>query len=263
MSFTGFKPNSFQLHNSIFEADEFSSLSDAAFRCYCFIVRKTRGWNKTHDKISISQFMEMRKKSERATQRALDELVESGLVLRSSKNGLANEYCLNEVDLPHVKNDTPAENDTPPTHVKNDVGLGLTHVKNDTPPPSKMTPTKDTNKIKTNLIKKEKSNEEQTFCDYVESCKQKNVFALPAGSEPYSVADSLGLQDDMLEVAWQEFKFAHKGSLKKQKDWVRTFSNYVRKGWLKVWFFHENEALWTNEGRGMHKIYLANLEAEA
>ena len=89
-----FIPNSFQIANSV--VDEYlSKMSGNAWKCYVLIVRKTRGWQKTHDSLSISQiqkFTGIRK--EETVQKAINELVELGLIGKQSRFGLPNEYFL-------------------------------------------------------------------------------------------------------------------------------------------------------------------------
>ena len=113
-----FIPNSFQIANSVI--DEYLSLmSGNALKCYILIVRKTRGWQKTHDSLSISQiqkFTGIRK--EETVQKAINELVALGLIGKQSRIGLPNEYFLisdpkKEV-TPPPKNGVPPENGVPP-----------------------------------------------------------------------------------------------------------------------------------------------------
>ena len=106
-----FIPNSFQIANSV--VDEYlSKMSGNAWKCYVLIVRKTRGWQKTHDSLSISQiqkFTGIRK--EETVQKAINELVELGLIGKQSRIGLPNEYFLTS---------DPKKGVTPPP--KNGVG---------------------------------------------------------------------------------------------------------------------------------------------
>ncbi|WP_304672090.1 replication protein [Neisseria polysaccharea] len=118
-----FIPNSFQIANSV--VDEYlSKMSGNAWKCYVLIVRKTRGWQKTHDSLSISQiqkFTGIRK--EETVQKAINELVELGLIGKQSRIGLPNEYFLTSDPkkgvTPPPKNGVPPENGVPP---KNGVG---------------------------------------------------------------------------------------------------------------------------------------------
>ena len=89
-----FIPNSFQIANSVID-EYLSKMSGNALKCYILIVRKTRGWQKTHDSLSISQiqkFTGIRK--EETVQKAINELVELGLIGKQSRIGLPNEYFL-------------------------------------------------------------------------------------------------------------------------------------------------------------------------
>ncbi|WP_304675223.1 replication protein [Neisseria polysaccharea] len=126
-----FIPNSFQIANSV--VDEYlSKMSGNAWKCYVLIVRKTRGWQKTHDSLSISQiqkFTGIRK--EETVQKAINELVELELIGKQSRIGLPNEYFLTSDPkkgvTPPPKNGVPPENGVPPKKVvtpppKNGVG---------------------------------------------------------------------------------------------------------------------------------------------
>jgi len=89
-----FIPNSFQIANSVID-EYLSQMSGNALKCYILIVRKTRGWQKTHDSLSISQiqkFTGIRK--EETVQKAINELVNLGLIGKQSRIGLPNEYFL-------------------------------------------------------------------------------------------------------------------------------------------------------------------------
>ena len=113
-----FIPNSFQIANSVID-EYLSQMSGNALKCYILIVRKTRGWQKTHDSLSISQiqkFTGIRK--EETVQKAINELVDLGLIGKQSRIGLPNEYFLisdpkKGVTLP-PKNGVPPENGVPP-----------------------------------------------------------------------------------------------------------------------------------------------------
>lgn len=89
-----FIPNSFQVANSV--VDEYlSKMSGNAWKCYVLIVRKTRGWQKTHDSLSISQIQKATGiKSEETVEKAINELVELGLIGKQSRIGLPNVYFL-------------------------------------------------------------------------------------------------------------------------------------------------------------------------
>lgn len=118
MTIDSFIPNSFQIANSVID-EYLSQMSGNALKCYILIVRKTRGWQKTHDSLSISQiqkFTGIRK--EETVQKAINELVELGLIGKQSRIGLPNEYFLisdpKKGVTPPPKNGGPPENGVPP-----------------------------------------------------------------------------------------------------------------------------------------------------
>ena len=56
-----FVPNSFQLTNA-FVDEAMNKISDASVKIYLLIVRKTRGWGKESDSLSLSQLEELSRK---------------------------------------------------------------------------------------------------------------------------------------------------------------------------------------------------------
>ena len=112
-----FIPNSFQIANSVID-EYLSQMSGNAWKCYGLIVRKTRGWQKTHDSLSVSQIQEATGiKSEATVEKAINELVNLGLIGKQSRIGLPNEYFLisdpkNGV-APPPKNGVPQKNMVP------------------------------------------------------------------------------------------------------------------------------------------------------
>ena len=117
MTIDRFIPNSFQIANSVID-EYLSQMSGNALKCYILIVRKTRGWQKTHDSLSISQiqkFTGIRK--EETVQKAINELIDLGLIGKQSRIGLPNEYFLisdpKKGVTPPPKNGVPPENGVP------------------------------------------------------------------------------------------------------------------------------------------------------
>lgn len=81
---------------------------------------------------------------------------------------------------------------------------------------------------------------------FLDSCKQKNEKPISGYTPVFSYAESVGLPTDFIQLAWFEFcrQFGDGGvnESRKQKDWRKTFRNYVEKGYLKLWWI-------TPEGR--------------
>lgn len=74
-----FVANSFQVPNAVID-ELMAELSGAELKCYLFVLRKTKGWNKDEDAISVSQFMEACNLSNRKVIDACNRLVELGLL---------------------------------------------------------------------------------------------------------------------------------------------------------------------------------------
>lgn len=95
---SAFIVNSFQVPNA-FVDEAMGMISPAATVLYLFIVRKTRGWQKQADHISLSQFQkETSIKSRTTVVRALDELIQYGIVIKYDDHPQAkgNVYSLND-----------------------------------------------------------------------------------------------------------------------------------------------------------------------
>ncbi|MFQ1018008.1 replication protein [Gilliamella sp. BG7] len=89
-----FISNSFQVPNAVID-ELMADMSANALRCYLLITRKTTGWGKTSDKISISQFMQyLGIKDKRTIYAALSELTNLGLINAIKNNGEITEYSL-------------------------------------------------------------------------------------------------------------------------------------------------------------------------
>ncbi|NUE95413.1 replication protein [Gilliamella sp. ESL0232] len=100
-----FISNSFQVPNAVID-ELMADMSANALRCYLLITRKTTGWGKTSDKISISQFMQyLGIKDKRTVYAALSELTNLGLINAIKNNGEITEYSLVlETSEPVAKN---------------------------------------------------------------------------------------------------------------------------------------------------------------
>lgn len=100
-----FIANSFQVPNAVID-ELMADMSANALRCYLLITRKTTGWGKESDKISISQFMQtLGVKDKRTVYVALTELINLNLINAIKNNGGITEYSLvQEASEPVTKN---------------------------------------------------------------------------------------------------------------------------------------------------------------
>lgn len=104
-------PNSFQVPNYAIDV-VMSKVSPAAFKCYLCVMRKTTGWQKSSDKISLSQLESIIGLSGRQIQRAMKELQDLQLIERiKTKNGWS-EYSLVTYMSPPSDTDVVSPSDT-------------------------------------------------------------------------------------------------------------------------------------------------------
>ena len=89
-----FIPNAFQIPNSVVD-ELMAEMSGVELKCYLFVIRKTKGWNKEYDAISLTQFIKFTGASKTAVVDALKNLVELGLLVK--KTGVRNTsvYAIN------------------------------------------------------------------------------------------------------------------------------------------------------------------------
>lgn len=93
-----FIPNSFQIPNSVID-ELLAKLTCAELKCYLYVVRKTKGWNKDSDNISVSQFMEVTGLSNRSVITACESLVQMGLLERSGGERKLNTYSVKAFEI--------------------------------------------------------------------------------------------------------------------------------------------------------------------
>lgn len=94
MSNDRFIPNSFQVPNALVD-DLMAELGGIELKCYLLVIRKTKGWNKEYDAISLTQFIKFTGAGKTAVVDALKKLVDLGLLVK--KTGVRNTsvYAIN------------------------------------------------------------------------------------------------------------------------------------------------------------------------
>ncbi|WP_180181134.1 replication protein [Acinetobacter sp. YH01021] len=92
---SSFIPNSFQVPNA-FVDEVLCQIGDVAAKLYLIICRKTRGWYKEVDSISLSQFQKISGKSRPTITKALAELIQVGLVIECESTVHGNSFKLND-----------------------------------------------------------------------------------------------------------------------------------------------------------------------
>lgn len=91
-----FISNAFMLPNDLIDKGYMAQMKGPALACYLFIVRKTRGWNKSDDSISLSQLIEGTGYGKDAVLSGADKLVEMGVIERKSFTNQPAKYVLTD-----------------------------------------------------------------------------------------------------------------------------------------------------------------------
>jgi predicted transcriptional regulator len=132
-------PNSFQVPNTIVD-DFIKSISGNELKIYLIIVRKTKGWNKKYDGISLSQFELFSGIARNTIRKSLKILIEFNFIKEKKRDGKYSYFYLAD---PYQKL----------TMSKNDTVYNLPLPKNDTDPCKKLTIQKDTKQNEEERIK--------------------------------------------------------------------------------------------------------------
>lgn len=91
---SNFIPNSFQVSNSLVD-ELMADMTGVELKCYLFVVRKTKGWNKDRDAISLSQFIKFTGAGKTAVIDALRKLVELGLLTKKTGSRNTSVFSIN------------------------------------------------------------------------------------------------------------------------------------------------------------------------
>ena len=94
MSNDRFIPNSFQVPNALVD-DLMAALGGVELKCYLLVIRKTKGWSKEFDAISLSQFVTFTGAGKTAVINALKNLVDAGLLVRKVGARNTSVYAIN------------------------------------------------------------------------------------------------------------------------------------------------------------------------
>lgn len=88
-----------------------------------------------------------------------------------------------------------------------------------------------------------------TLKTFLEHCQAKGEKPIPEHDPVWAYAEKVGITDEMIAVAWTEFKGYWTIGQKRHKDWRGTFLNAVRQNRARLWFLKDGEpAQWTTVG---------------
>jgi hypothetical protein len=150
---------------------------------------------------------------------------------------------------------------TPPTHGSPPAGV-TPPANGSTPlPPMSLTPPADgsqsVNNHQSSVNKKRVIKEKHSLSEYLEQCKTENVLPIPESDCIFEFCDKAKISYEFLQIAWLSFKDEFvENETKVQKDWKATFRNYVKKDYMKVWYFNkQGECVLTNKGTALKNYY--------
>jgi hypothetical protein len=88
-----------------------------------------------------------------------------------------------------------------------------------------------------------------TLKTFIEQCQASDVKPIPGGDPIFDYAEKVGIESEMLAIAWREFKSYWLPTQRRKKDWPGTFRNAVRENRAGLWYLKEGEpARWTTRG---------------
>lgn len=215
---TPFQPNTTQIPNVIFDY-WMPLLSSVEFTILLCICRKTFGWGKRSDKISMSQLMEMSGFKETAVRDAISGLVEKKLIIKTH-------------------NKTTKGNFTPNTYEVHLITLGASYslAEKETPPfPERATPPRSIAYTKPTVTKptSTKGNDVKSMDEALPfSCEKENLKSQrkhPLKKEQIPVFDMLKSQDFECDDDTLIY-LVRTNSEKKIRDALTHLKNEIKKG---------------------------------
>lgn len=77
---------------------------------------------------------------------------------------------------------------------------------------------------------------EKTLSGYLDECRELGNKPIPEDDPIFDYARKVNIPEEYLGLGWIEFKRLQKQD-KTQKDWKAVFRDYVRREFLKIWYF--------------------------
>lgn len=224
---SAFIPNSFQVPNALVDT-LMASMGAADLKCYLTIVRKTVGWQKPSDRISITQFMKITGLSNRAVITACANLESIGLITVTKDEHGNKSYSLvrgsekssldkgSEESSPHEKSSRP----------KTSQPVKKVHGGSEE---SSLSASEKSSHTKDTLTKDTNTKERETRTRKSKTTLPEN-FGISA--DVRSWADAHGHSN--LETHLESFIDKAKSKGYEYSDWDAAFREAIRKNWAGV-----------------------------
>jgi phage replication O-like protein O len=196
--------------NDVFTALISANLTSTEYQVVLTVIRKTWGWKKKEDWISISQFIKLTGKSKQSIINATNLLVKKNVLVKQTVPGIKTTYSFNKVFSSWlVKQALPVKETVP---VKESIPTGKAGF---------TTPVKETVHTKETLTK-------ETIQKKYISIYELTDFHFQEIAEKYNTPVSFVLSKYEDMVDW------HKSTGKTRKDWVATLRNFVKRDAIKI-----------------------------
>ena len=102
-----------------------------------------------------------------------------------------------------------------------------------------------------------------TFDSFVRARKETGQPIVPADDPIFEWAESAGLSEDFLRLAWREFAERYRGGDKRYADWLKVYRNAVRNNWFKLWRVQAGQFVLTTEGEMAANVLRSSQRAAA
>lgn len=103
------------------------------------------------------------------------------------------------------------------------------------------------------------------FKTFIAKCKAENEKPISDYKPLFAYTDRVSLPAEFVQLAWFEFgRIFGEGGVKesrRQKDWRKTFRNYVEKGYLKLWWLNGETFELTTAGKQAQRANAERLAA--
>lgn len=217
---------------------------------------------------SIAAIAKKTRLERRQAQRVIHRLIDDGYVVVTGNEtggapGSTRQYRIILSRLTGVFHDTPT-GVAKDTGVLRDTGVtgdvdgchprretGVSHDTQTVSEPSVHVNTREQARSDSSASSKTKK-PDTTLAKFLEACKERGEQAIPEDDPVFTYAAKAGISDEMIEVAWGEFKsyWLHgDGRQKRKKDWRLTFLNAIKQNRSRLWYIAAGEqARWTTAG---------------
>ncbi|MHB1145052.1 MAG: helix-turn-helix domain-containing protein [Thiobacillus sp.] len=186
----------------------------------------------------------------RQAQRVVHQLIEAGFVSVvgnefGGKPGATRQYRINLHSLTGVAHDTGVAEDVDGCHGRRETGVA--HDTQTVIEPSITVSTREQARAPSSDDGKKRGT--ITLKTFLNNCMESGEQAIHADDPIFEYAKTVGIDEEMLAVAWAEFKTYWLSSGKRRKDWRETYRNAIRQNRARLWFIREGEqAQWSTIG---------------